>query len=137
VGLGPAAGPILALNEDAVALREAGRAPARDVDVEAEKPRSFLVTVFLTLVDSGRVLGGAVGLRVAKSPALSARVRRTLVAGSGTACISDLSVACLMGRSALQLEGLCFALAMGGGMPLRAFMLVFWSSARARGGDDI
>jgi hypothetical protein len=135
--LGPAAGPILALNEDAVALREAGRAPARDVDVEAEKPRSFLVTVFLTLVDSGRVLGGAVGLRVAKSPALSARVRRTLVAGSGTACISGLSVACLMGRSALQLEGLCFALAMGGGMPLRAFMLPFWSSARTRGGDDI
>lgn len=90
--MGPAAGPILALNEDAVALRDAGRAPARDVDVEAEKPRSFLVTVFLTLVDSGRVLGGAVGLRVAKSPALSARVRRTLVAGSGTARISDLDV---------------------------------------------
>jgi hypothetical protein len=135
--LAPAAGPILALNEDAVALREAGRAPARDVDVEAEKPRSFLVTVFLTLVDSGRVLGGAVGLRVAKSPALSARVRRTLVAGSGTARISDLFVSCLMGQSELQLEGLCFALAMGGGMPLRAFMLALWSSARGRGGDDI
>ena len=86
-------GPVLALNEDAVALRGGcGRVPARDVDVEAEKPRSFLVTVFLTLVDSGRVLGGAVGLRVAKSPALSARVRRTLVAGSGTARISDLDV---------------------------------------------
>ena len=133
-------GPVLALNEDAVALRGGcGRVPARDVDVEAEKPRSFLVTVFLTLVDSGRVLGGAEGLRVvAESPALSARVRRTLVAaGSGTARVSDLSVPCVMGQGDLQLEGLCFALAMGGGMPLRAFMLALWSSARARGGDDI
>ena len=135
-------GPVLALNEDAVALRGGcGRVPARDVDVEAEKPRSFLVTVFLTLVDmdSGRVLGGAEGLRVvAESPALSARVRRTLVAaGSGTARVSGLSVPCVMGQGDLQLEGLCFALAMGGGMPLRAFMLALWSSARARGGDDI
>ena len=133
-------GPVLALNEDAVALRGGcGRVPARDVDVEAEKPRSFLVTVFLTLVDSGRVLVGAEGLRVvAESPALSARVRRTLVAaGSGTARVSDLSVPCVMGQGDLQLEGLCFALAMGGGMPLRAFMLALWSSARARGGDDI
>jgi hypothetical protein len=34
------------------------------VEVEAEKARSFLATVLLTLVDVGRVDGGATGLRV-------------------------------------------------------------------------
>ena len=131
-------GPVLALKaEGVVAVREAGRDPARDVDVEAEKPRSFLATVPLTLEDRGRELGGAVGRRVPGSPALSTRVRRTLVAGSGTDCVSGLSGSQYMGRNDLQLDGLCFVLAIGGGMPLRAFMLVFWSSARGRGGDEI
>lgn len=131
-------GPALALNvEDAVAVRETGRDAARDVDVEAEKPRSFLVTVPLTLEDRGRELGGAVGRRVTGSPALSARVRRTLVAGSGTGSVSDLFGSQYMDRSDLQLDGLCFVLAIGGGIPLRAFMLAFWSSARGRGGDEI
>ena len=134
---GFAPGPMLALNVDAVALREAGRDPARDVDVEAEKPRSFLVIVLLTVVDTGRELGGAVGLRLSGSPALSASVRRTFVAGSGTECVSGLSGSQYMGRYDLQLEGLCFALAIGGGMPLRAFMLPFCNSARGRGGDEI
>lgn len=133
-----APGPVLALKADgAVAVREAGRDPTRDVDVEAEKPRSFLTTVPLTLEDRGRELGGAVGRRVIVSPALSARVRRTLVAGSGTDCVSDLSKSRHMGRIDLQLDGLCFMLAIGGGMPLRAFMLEFCSSASGRGGEEI
>lgn len=128
---------MLALKEDVVALREAGRVPARDVDVEAEKPRSFLATVPLTLVERGRELGGAVGLRLRGSPALSASVLRTFVAGSGTEYVSGLSGSQYMGRNDLQLEGLCFTLAIGGGMPLRAFMLPFCSSARGRGGEEI
>ena len=128
---------MLALNVDAVALREGGRVPARDVVVEAEKPRSFLVTVPLTLADSGRVLVGAVGLRLSVSPARSTSVRRILVAGSGTECVSGLSGSQYTGMSELQLEGLCLMLAAGGGMPLRAFMLPFWSSASGRGGEDI
>lgn len=117
--------PALALNVEVVALRDAGRDPARDVDVDAEKPRSFRATVLLTLVDSGRVLEGAVGLRLTGSPALSASVRRTFVAGSGTGYVSGLSISNCMGRNDVQLEGLCFALVIGGGMPLRAFMLPF------------
>lgn len=133
-----APGPTLALKvEGAVAVLDAGRDPARDVDVEAEKPRSFLATVPLTLEERGRELGGAVGLRVTGSPALSTNVRRTLVAGSGTGCVSGLSGSQYMGRNDLQLDGLCFALAIGGGMPLRAFMLAFWSSERGRGGEEI
>lgn len=116
---------MLALNVEAVGPREAGRVPARDVEVDAEKPRSFLAIVLLTLVDSGRVLGGAVGLRVTVSPALSTSVRRTFVAGSGTGCVSGLSGSQYMGRNDVQLEGLCFVLMVGGGMPLRAFMLPF------------
>lgn len=128
---------MLALNDDAVALRDGGRVPAREVVVEAEKPRSFLATVLLTLADSGRVLVGAVGLRLAASPALSTSVRRTFVAGSGTECVSVLSDLEYVARIELQLEGLCFMLAAGGGMPLRAFMLPLWSSASGRGGEEI
>jgi hypothetical protein len=120
-----------------VALRETGRDEARDVDVEAEKPRSFFATVLLTLVERGRELGGAVGLRLSVSPALSASVLRALVAGSGTEKVSGLSGSQYMGMKDLQPEGLCFAPVMGGGMPLRAFMLPFWSSVRGRGGDEI
>lgn len=130
---------MLALKEGAIALRDAGRDAARDVavDVDAEKPRSFLVMVLLTLLDRGRELGGAVGLRLSVSPARSASVLRILVAGSGTGCVSGLSGSQKMGRNDLQLEGLCFAPGIGGGMPLRAFMLPFCSSARGRGGDEI
>lgn len=128
---------MLALKEGAVALREAGRDPARDVDVDAEKPRSFLATVLLALVERGRALGGAVGLRLTGSPALSASVLRTFVAGSGTGVVNILSGSRDGGRNDLQLEGLCFALVIGGGIPLRAFMLPFCSSARGRGGDEI
>lgn len=128
---------MLALKEGAAALREAGRDPARDVEVDAEKPRSFRVTVPLTLADRGRALGGAVGLRLSVSPARSASVRRTFVAGSGTESVSGLSGSQYIGRNDLQLEGLCFAPVIGGGMPLRAFILPFCSSERGRGGDDI
>lgn len=129
-------GPILALKEGAVVARETGRDPARDVDVDAEKPRSFLTTVLLALAAGTRELVGAAGLRLSVSPALPGIVFWTFFDGSGTGYVSGLSGSQYMGRNDLQPEGLCFVLIVGGGMPLRTFMLLFCNSARGRGGDE-
>jgi hypothetical protein len=119
------------------AVRERVPAVAREVEVEveAEKARSFLATVLLTLVDVGRVDGGATGLRVYGSAAFSASVLR-LAAGSGTGQGSARrhGTVCRTGKT-VRPEGLCLlraATAAG-----RAFMLDVCNSARARGGDEI
>lgn len=120
---------------EAVRERVVGLARAVEVEVEAEKARSFLATVVLTLAVVGRVDGGATVLRVYGSAAFSASVLR-LAAGSGTGQ-GQRGVA---GQRAgwgktVQPEGLC--LLSEATAAERAFMLDVCSSARARGGDEI
>lgn len=100
---------------------------ARDVDAASPRARVPLMPF--------DVLGGGGILREIGSPACSASVFRCLNAGSGTGRVSDLSGATGMKRGSLQPEGLC--LAVGIGIPLRAFAPASCNSPRALGGGEV
>jgi hypothetical protein len=119
--------PTLPLRVEAAGCLAVGFEVARDVD--AASPRAKVLFIPFDILDGGGTL------REMGSPACSARVFRCLNAGSGTGRVSDLSGATGMERGSLQPEGLC--LAVGIGIPLRAFAPASCNSPRALGGGDV